>query len=237
MIRQFDLWITLLVNQHAGFNKQFDFLVVDVLNRTTYNILPIGTLWFAIFFIKPIEKYRKIALEGLIAVFCAIMSSRLIGLLGPHHPRPVWDPATQFRLPTGLGPNQLTRDYSSFPSEHATLAFALAAVIWRASPALGILSTAWAIFIVAFVRLYGGWHYFFDLVGGAVLGTMWVWLLARAPRLTARPVGIMMDASVKYEPIFMAGLFILTFQIVTFFDDIRLLAGAIVGFLAKAVAG
>jgi len=237
MIRDIDLWITLFVNQHGSHTKPFDFFVIEILNRTTYNFLPVMTLWFAIFFMKPMETYRRIALEGLIGAFCAIMTSRLIGYLGPHHPRPAFDPTVPFTLPSGLGPHEIMRDYSSFPSEHATLAFAIAVTIWRASPALGVIATGWAICVVAFVRLYGGWHFFFDLVGGAVLGTAWVLALARARFLTARPVNILMETSVRHEPLFMGGLLILMFQMMTFFDDVRFLGGAVAGFLTRKITG
>lgn len=64
---------------------------------------------------------------------------------------------------------ELLSDYS-FPSGHVTTAFALAAVLSYKEPryrtAFYILAT-----LIAFSRIYLGYHYPLDTVGGAVLGT------------------------------------------------------------------
>ncbi|WP_188900023.1 hypothetical protein [Caldovatus sediminis] len=46
---------------------------------------------------------------------------------------------------------------SSLPSDTATLAFAVAAVVWAASRPLGLLCAAWAIAAVGFPRLCIGY--------------------------------------------------------------------------------
>ncbi len=57
----------------------------------------------------------------------------------------------------------------SFPSGHATVSFACAAVLAHAVPRL-----AWPLFVLAalisFSRIYVGVHYPFDVLAGAVLG-------------------------------------------------------------------
>jgi membrane-associated phospholipid phosphatase len=74
----------------------------------------------------------------------------------------------------------------SFPSDHATGAFALAVGIWLYDRTLGsILLVAAA--IVAFSRVYVGTHYPGDVVGGALIGTAAVvvlWLLPPTRRLS-----------------------------------------------------
>lgn len=236
MLREWDIWLTVTANQFAGQYKPFDFFVVEILNRTTFNFLPVAAIWFAIFFVKPIEKHRILVLEGLLGAFIAVASSKILQTLGAQHPRPVFDPAIQFIPPSGLGRAPYIPEFSSFPSDHATLAFAMAACIWRFSPRLGALSGFWAVMVVCTVRFYGGWHYVSDLIGGAVWGISWVAIIAYAQRFTAKPIGWLTDFSVKHEPIFMAGLFFLSFQLITFFDDIRLLIGSIQGFLGPRLA-
>jgi len=57
----------------------------------------------------------------------------------------------------------------SFPSDHATGAFALAFGIWLYDRTLGAVFLVLAA-IVAFARVYVGTHYPGDVVGGALLG-------------------------------------------------------------------
>jgi len=57
----------------------------------------------------------------------------------------------------------------SFPSGHATVSFACAAVLALAVPRLRVPLYALAA-LIAFSRVYVGVHYPFDVLGGALLG-------------------------------------------------------------------
>lgn len=68
---------------------------------------------------------------------------------------------------------------ASFPSGHTTTAFAVAVVVvlfWRARWAQGVFLVA---ALVALSRIVLGAHHLSDIVGGALLGSAFVWLLAR----------------------------------------------------------
>ena len=58
---------------------------------------------------------------------------------------------------------------SSFPSEHATAAFALAAGLMTYRLRYGMMLTGIAA-LIAFSRVYVGVHYPYDVIGGAVIG-------------------------------------------------------------------
>lgn len=73
-------------------------------------------------------------------------------------------------------------DYS-FPSDHATMAVALAAGLWIVSRRLGIIAAILAA-IEAYSRVYLGQHYPHDVLAAAVLGTAILlagWPLVRRP--------------------------------------------------------
>ena len=59
----------------------------------------------------------------------------------------------------------------SFPSGHATIAFACATVIAWASPKLAVPAFLLAA-AIAFSRVYAGVHWPLDVLGGAILGVL-----------------------------------------------------------------
>lgn len=73
---------------------------------------------------------------------------------------------------------------TSFPSDHATLAFAVTVALWRADWRLGVASLALSLWL-AVARVYIGAHYPSDVLGGAILGALVsalvVWLAERDP--------------------------------------------------------
>ena len=74
----------------------------------------------------------------------------------------------------------------SFPSDHAVLVGAIAAVLWFVNRRLGAAATAGAL-LMAFARVYTAAHYPHDVAGGLVLGAaigVLGWLALRRP-LTA----------------------------------------------------
>ncbi len=60
---------------------------------------------------------------------------------------------------------------TSFPSDHTTLAFAIAVAVWQFNRRAGIALLIFGM-LVAVARVYVGAHYPGDVVGGAVLGAV-----------------------------------------------------------------
>jgi membrane-associated phospholipid phosphatase len=88
-------------------------------------------------------------------------------------------------------------DYA-FPSDHTTVAVALAAGLWLINRRLGAIGAVLAL-IEGFSRIYLGMHYPHDVLAGIVLSCVVVlggWLLVRRPliRLSDRlPAGLLPD--------------------------------------------
>jgi undecaprenyl-diphosphatase len=86
----------------------------------------------------------------------------------------------------------------SFPSDHATGAFALAVGVWLYDRTIGSILLAAAV-IVGFSRVYVGTHYPGDVVGGALIGTAAVLILRWLPptrrliELVATRAGALVD--------------------------------------------
>jgi undecaprenyl-diphosphatase len=121
---------------------------------------------------------QRIALLGGVSVLVALGIGQLLGLVFPHH-RPFDTP--------GLGGMRLLVTHppdSGFPSDHATLAFAVTAVLWSYRRRIGILCLAIGLWI-AVARVYVGVHFPSDVLGGAILGsavsTAILWLDRRPP--------------------------------------------------------
>jgi undecaprenyl-diphosphatase len=68
----------------------------------------------------------------------------------------------------------------SFPSDHATGAFAIAVAIWLYDRTAGAVFLTLAV-LVSVARVYVGIHYPSDVLGGAVLGTLVALLLHWGP--------------------------------------------------------
>jgi undecaprenyl-diphosphatase len=60
---------------------------------------------------------------------------------------------------------------TSFPSDHATLGFAVAVLVWRYNRRAGTALLSLAL-VLAFARIFVGAHYPSDVLGGAVLGAL-----------------------------------------------------------------
>ncbi|HVQ88075.1 MAG TPA: phosphatase PAP2 family protein [Actinomycetes bacterium] len=92
------------------------------------------------------------------------------------HPRPyVLHPAALVLVTKSADP--------SFPSDHATMAGAVAAGLLLVSWRLGLVAVACA-FVMACARVYVGAHYPVDVVAGLALGALVAlgcWLLLRVP--------------------------------------------------------
>ena len=70
----------------------------------------------------------------------------------------------------------------SFPSDHAILAFAVAAVLATVSRPLGAWLAAFGV-LVMISRVFVGAHYPADVVGGAAVGVLGAWITLRLARI------------------------------------------------------
>jgi undecaprenyl-diphosphatase len=114
-------------------------------------------------------------------------------------------------------------EWSSFPSDHATLFVALATGAWFACRRMG-----WVLFVYTFIailapRVYLGMHYPTDILAGALIGIAIAWFmhLERVRSAIARPFTYW---QLRSPGSFYACAFLLTSQIAVLFDPVRRVA-------------
>lgn len=100
------------------------------------------------------------ALLAGISAFVALGLGQLIGKAMPR-PRPYLSHTVHQLIPRSLD--------TSFPSDHATLGFAVGVMVWRYNKRAGAALLILAV-VLAFARVFVGAHYPADVLGGAVLG-------------------------------------------------------------------
>jgi undecaprenyl-diphosphatase len=160
---------------------------------------------------------RTPLLLGLGAAVAAVVVSRVLQIALPTHLRPLHDAGLGFVAPVGVDPAALNT-WSSFPSDHAAIYFALTAVVWRASRPLGVLALLSTLF-ATLPRIYLGFHYPSDIAAGAILGIAVVVLVAIfGPARLARR---MLAWGETRPAAFHAAGFMLCYQVATLFVDIR----------------
>lgn len=111
-------------------------------------------------------------------------------------------------------------DWSSFPSDHAALYFALATGLWLANRRWGAVALAWTLMVICVPRIYVGMHYASDIVAGAVLGIVVMLAATRLPRRFTYPALHFEKARTSW---FYGAAFLLTFEIAYNFVNLRTL--------------
>jgi undecaprenyl-diphosphatase len=173
---------------------------------------------------------RLIAFGGLVGVLGACLISRGIQNFLPERPRPLYEPDLHLTPPAGLMPGVLS-DFSSFPSDTASLAFSLATVIWLRSRRWGMLAYFWSFVAISLPRIYVGFHYPLDILGGAVLGITLVLLATRSSVIATLYKRYVAPVEAAYTGAFYAAAFLLTYQLGSLFEDARRLGSAFATFL------
>ncbi|MDE2428220.1 MAG: phosphatase PAP2 family protein [Burkholderiales bacterium] len=163
---------TAFMNGLSGHLPALDSFMVAVTSYGAYvMIAAVAVRWW---WNHPYDKLheRHLAIRCGLSVILGLLVNQVI-LLFVHRLRPYDAGVTHLLISHSADP--------SFPSDHATLAFAIAFAYLgtKARRGWGLLLAA---LMLAISRVYVGTHYVFDIVGGAYVG----WLGAGLARLTYR---------------------------------------------------
>ena len=211
-----------LMNSAAQRSVLLDHLFGNLSREMLSNLLIVSLLWAA-WFERPAQRARAVLLTGIAASMAASVISRALQLLLPSHPRPLHDPALGFRLPFAVNPEGLNH-WSSFPSDHAALFFGLAIAIFFVHRTLGTLALVIAV-IINFARVYLGFHFPSDVIGGGMLGIL---IVVLAHPLSRRTIVERLAIEDRRHPGWFYGLAMyVSFGIVTLMQDYRDIASGI----------
>ena len=177
-------------------------------------------LWWGWFKADEKQKiFRMHMLATLLACFIGIALARCLALTLPFRCRPMHEAALKFLLPHTMNP-RLMSGWSSFPSDHAVLFYALATGVFYISRKLGILAFIYVTIFIGLPRIYLGLHYPTDIIGGAVIG-IGIVLLCNIPVFIKKIFEPVLNWA-EAKPEFFYPLFFLTsYQIADMFDNSR----------------
>lgn len=215
-----DLPFAHLVNTWAVKNPRVShmFYVIDqfpLCGGVTFLAL-LWACWFSVRSSRE-DEMRSRMVAGILVCLPAGRVSRFLQHRLHSHPRPFFDQALGFHS-VYENPLQKLNTWNSFPSDHATVYAALVTVICLVRADLRKFVIPWLV-VVEFARLYMGAHYPTDLLGGAALGALLVFLV-QAPWVLTLCHRVVRTA--KTQPFLFYGFaFLLTYQIANLFEDVR----------------
>ncbi len=148
-----------IVNQFAGKWHLIDTLMVAIAKfGPLLFAIPLLYLWF-----KKGNEGKQVAILSVISFAAALLINQIIGHIY-FRPRPfVFHDVNLLIVKSSSDP--------SFPSDHVTFSFAIASLVWLWNKRIGTLSIILG-FIIALSRVFVGVHYPFDVLGGALIGSV-----------------------------------------------------------------
>jgi undecaprenyl-diphosphatase len=188
-------------------------------------ILAIWWLWFRNTDERKAQTTREHIVATIVSCFAALFVARALAFALPFRGRPFNDPHLHFRLPYGAELDELL-SWSSFPSDHAAMALALAVGLWFVSRRIGVAAIIYAFVIICLPRVYLGIHYPTDIIAGALIGSGIAWL-GNTDKVRSYIAGRTMPWLSAAPGAFYTGFLLVTYQMADMFDEVRNVGSAV----------
>jgi membrane-associated phospholipid phosphatase len=172
-------WDRALLLWHNSFAADHGY-AWELASNPLFRGFPIFFSLVALWFAGNSTERRSRMLAGLLATCMATVFSAWMQFHLATHTRPLLDPA----IPLNIVDPQWSQGWDrkdSFPSDTATLFFALATVIFLENRLVGLICLLWAAVIIAIPRVIFGYHYPTDIAGSLALGLASVLLFNTVP--------------------------------------------------------
>jgi undecaprenyl-diphosphatase len=112
---------------------------------------------------------RVILLYTLLVCIPGLVAARWLAAMLPFRERPLFNPNLHLNR-AFLFDSDALEHWSSFPSDHAVLFFALATGIWFVNKKAGLFLHVYTIVCIVLPRIFLGIHYPTDMLAGALFG-------------------------------------------------------------------
>jgi undecaprenyl-diphosphatase len=162
---------------------------------------------------------RKHIILTLISCVFAMALARGLALTLPFRLRPLQQGGLNFLPPYGVEVTDLEA-WSSFPSDHAVLFFALSVGLLYVSKKIGIFSLFYTVLFISFPRIYLGLHYPTDIIAGAIIGTT-IAIISNLCPLKSKWLQSIENWSYLKPHLFYPLFFLFTYQIADNFEGSR----------------
>lgn len=174
-------------------------------------------LWFSR--VDNIEENRWQLGRVLIATILGLFIAKALAFTLPFRPRPNHLEGFDFILPHSVNPKTL-EFWSSFPSDHAAFFLMLALGFFSISKPIGRFCLIYTLVVILIPRVYLGFHYPTDIVGGLIVGTA-VFQITKwhsVFNILLKPASLMKQ---KHPGLFYSIFFLITYQSAVLFNDLR----------------
>jgi undecaprenyl-diphosphatase len=221
-LNPFDVQIERWLNHFAGHFPKFDraLLTFNSSNLTTSAVI-VFLVWLAVFDAHRAGRLRERCEMIFGAAFFAMagtLVTRAIAVSLPFRARPIATPALSFKQP--VEGSMVLIHWSSFPSDHAALFFALAVGLLPVSRRIGWVAVSWVVAFIVFPLLYSGVHWPTDILAGAAIGISFV-QLARVPSVRAFTRNKLEMFYQRRPDLLFALFFLWSYETTVLFDDVR----------------
>ncbi|MEQ1637826.1 MAG: phosphatase PAP2 family protein [Methylococcales bacterium] len=228
----FDTTIIHFLNSFSRKSWLFDYSVIFITNSTFLRAGLITSmliwLWFRID--HRVIETRESIIATLFSTAGALVFVKVLRSFLPFRPRPLHNPDLIFNLPLGVNDRTLF-EWSSFPSDTAAFFLAMAVGLFHISRALGGIAIIYSFVFACLGRIYLGYHYPTDILGGMIIGILFG-NLAAVPQVRQTIAYYPMLWMNCYRQAFYTVFFLVFVEFNNVFEDVK----DFLGFLNKLLS-